>query len=81
MSHESFIETEVAKLIKDIASQAMALEYPEAMEPFKDRVSPQMSHMIASVFESGVRIGVSRALIQLNDCILCIASVSDEAKK
>ena len=59
------IEEQVQELIDSIVKDAMTIEFKEAMEPLDGRVTPPLAKMIATVFEVGVRLGASQALIAL----------------
>ena len=56
------VEKQVKYLVESVVKAAMADDYKEAMEPFAGQLTPQMKHMIQTVFESGVRVGASRLL-------------------
>ncbi len=59
------IEDRAQELIDSIVRDAMLKEFEEAMKPFEGRVSPQMAKTLATVFEAGVRVGASQALLRI----------------
>ena len=55
-------EMQVQALIDSIVQTAMREEFEVAMKDFVERISPQWTRTLATVFQSGVTIGATRAL-------------------
>ena len=64
---KSVLEDQVKDLVESIVQAAMADEYKEAMQPFDGLIAPQMENTLRIVFESGLRVGASQALIRILD--------------
>lgn len=58
-------EEKVRDLIAGIVDEAMATDYIDATDSFKDQLTPEMANLIETVFESGLRIGASKMALAL----------------